>query len=211
MARRSPGNMSSVRLTYPRSRAMSSRPGPSDRRSGLRTQPSINGAITNFAVVPTRRDIEQKFERKPRREARIFALTGPRVVSRGLPGSRRRVFAAGVHLPRSKSGSLARFAAIRRASSLVSSLAAERRPVRPRNKYMRAPASFSSFTMKHGSVSSTVHGGGKRRVLLDAATINSLLGLRAQARLCVFRVNSRRVEQIRQPIELEQAPSVPYC
>jgi hypothetical protein len=63
------------------------------------------------------------------------------------------------------SGSLAIFTAIRLASSRVSKPAAVRRPGSS-SKYTKASACpLWSRTMKHGWVSSTVHGGGKRREL----------------------------------------------
>ena len=49
------------------------------------------------------------------------------------------------------------------ASSLVSSLAAERRPAHPRNRRRRSACPLASRTMKQASVSSTDQRGGKRR------------------------------------------------
>ena len=63
---------------------------------------------------------------------------------------------------RSSSGSLAMLAAMRRASSRVSSLAAARRPAPPRVDVGSA-CPLASRTMKQASVSSADQGGGKRR------------------------------------------------
>jgi hypothetical protein len=52
-------------------------------------------------------------------------------------------------------------AAMRRASSPVSSLAARGVPAHPRNRRSACP--FASRMMKQASVSSDVQGGGKRR------------------------------------------------
>jgi hypothetical protein len=72
------------------------------------------------------------------------------------------------------------FAAIRRASSLVSSLAAERRTP-PHNRHTRAFARALSLTTKQASNSSTDHGGGKRRLfsVSDQAASLSIASLSA--------------------------------
>jgi hypothetical protein len=63
----------------------------------------------------------------------------------------------------SNSGSFATFEATRRASSRVSNLAADLRPGSS-SKFTYASAyPLLSRTMKQATVSSTVHGGGKRR------------------------------------------------